>query len=109
MSDVRPQSGGAALAECDLVARIRTARHSDLLRVTITGRLTRADMGRLEHACAPALIHDRPRLEIDLTRVTVLDPMASAVVQHMVRRGVRILKRRSDADAPSHPHDPSSR
>jgi hypothetical protein len=72
------------------MARIRAARQGDVLRVTISGRLRRDDMGRLEHACAPALTSDRPNLELDLRRVTQTDATAAAVVERICRRGARI-------------------
>jgi hypothetical protein len=55
--------------------------------IVITGRLTAADMGRLEHACAPALVSDRLCLEIDLRGVTHTDATALALLQRMVARG----------------------
>jgi hypothetical protein len=79
------------------MACICAGRSRGLLRVTVRGRLTSRDMGRLEHACAPALIDHRPRLEVDLGRVTGLDDTAFAVVQQMASRGVRIIHPRGAA------------
>ena len=76
------------------MARIRTARRRALLRVIISGRLTSGDMGRFEHACAPALVSDCPRLELDLGAVTLLDQTASVVVERFAERGVRVIRPR---------------
>jgi hypothetical protein len=72
------------------VARIRRVPSEGSTRVRISGRLMAIDMGRLEHACAPALTERAPALDIDLRRVTDLDPTARAVLGHMSRRGARI-------------------
>lgn len=56
----------------------------------VTGRLRAADMGRLEHACAPALIDRAAALDIDLRRVTDLDPTARAVLHRISERGAHI-------------------
>jgi hypothetical protein len=72
------------------MARIRSARHGEMLRVTVRGQLTTVDMRRLEHACAPALISHPPKLELDLRRVTHADATASAVLERMSQRGARI-------------------
>jgi hypothetical protein len=73
------------------MARIRAARQGNVLRVTISGRLGIDDMGRLEHACAPALTSDQPNLELDLHSVTDTDATAAAVVERIGRRGARIV------------------
>lgn len=62
----------------------------------VTGRLTAADMGRLEHACAPELTAHPLWLEIDLRRVTHTDSTAAALLQRMVARGAVLT---------THPHD----
>jgi hypothetical protein len=77
------------------MARIRAGRHGDMLRVTISGRLSLDDMGRLEHACAPALTSDQPNLELDLRRVTHTDATAAAVLDRLGRRGVRVTPPRN--------------
>lgn len=69
------------------MARIRSTQSGDCRVVTVAGRLTAYDMGRLEHACSPALITAAPQLEIDLRRVTFTDPTAAAVLQKMRARG----------------------
>jgi hypothetical protein len=91
------------LAFCLLqVARIRTTRRAECTVVIVTGRLTAADMGRLEHACSPALTSRALRLEIDLRRVTDSDDTATAVVQRMVDRGAVVI-------APAADHAPIAR
>ena len=69
------------------MARIRMLRSRAPHVVVVTGRLTAADMGRLEQACAPALVTDPLWLEIDLRGVTHTDSTALAVIQRLVARG----------------------
>jgi hypothetical protein len=69
------------------MARIKTTRNDAGLSVLVTGRLTAFDMGRLEYACAPALVAPWLRLHIDVSGVTYTDPIASAILQRMVERG----------------------
>ena len=61
------------------------------MHVSIAGRLTTADMGRLEHACSPALTRHPANLELDLRRVTYADATAIAVIRRIVQRGARII------------------
>jgi hypothetical protein len=72
------------------MARIRRTSHGGSTRVTVAGRLLAADMGRLEHACAPALTDKAITLDVDLRRVTELDLTARAVLHRMCGRGARI-------------------
>src|SRR5688572_27693747 len=72
------------------MARIRSTRKPQVLRVTVTGRLTRADMGRLERACSPALVSNPPNLELDLGCVTFVDATARAVIDRIERRGALV-------------------
>ena len=62
------------------------------MHVSIAGRLTTADMGRFEHACAPALTRRSANLEIDLRRVTFADATALAVIHRMTQRGARVIE-----------------
>jgi hypothetical protein len=55
--------------------------------VVVTGRLAAADMGRLEQACAPALVSETLNLRIDLRAVTYTDGTALAVLQRLAARG----------------------
>jgi hypothetical protein len=66
------------------MARIRRVRRHDGIRTTLTGRLAASDMGRLEHACAPALTDRAAALDIDLRAVK--EASARAV---LVRIGLR--------------------
>jgi hypothetical protein len=74
------------------MAQIRSVRHGDILRVTVFGRLSMLDMGRLEHACAPALISHPAKLELDLRRVTHADATATAVLERISQRGARVTQ-----------------
>ena len=69
------------------MGRIRTAQKNRRTVVTIKGRLTAADMGRLERACSQELISSTPRLDIDLRRVTYTDDTAAAVLRRLAQRG----------------------
>jgi hypothetical protein len=74
------------------MARIRIARDGHHLRVCIAGRLTTADLRRLEHACGPALTTDRVSLELQLGRVTAMDRAAAAFVERMTARGATVAE-----------------
>jgi hypothetical protein len=63
--------------------------------VSVSGKVSAADMGRLEHACSPALISDALVLEIDLRCATSIDRSAAAVLDRMARRGARVIRRDS--------------
>jgi hypothetical protein len=72
------------------MAKIRSARRGTVLRVVVSGRLRTVDMGRLEHACAPALTSHPVELELDLRRVTHVDATAMAFLERLSQRGARI-------------------
>jgi hypothetical protein len=74
------------------MAQIRSVRSGDTLRVIVCGKLSRVDMGRLEHACGPALTSDQANLELDLRRVTHTDTTANAVLERFSQRGARITR-----------------
>lgn len=57
----------------------------------ITGRLTKADMRRLEHACSRALIWQSPDLEIHIAEVTFVDATAAAILSRLMERGVHVI------------------
>jgi hypothetical protein len=84
--------GGLLAISNSIMARIRRSARGDVLRVRVTGRLTAADMRRLEHACARALSDPAIELEIDMRQVTGVDPTARAFLHSMVRRGARICE-----------------
>jgi hypothetical protein len=72
------------------MARIRRSQRGAATHVTVTGKLTASDMGRFEHACAPALTAPAAALHIDLRGVTDLDRIANVLLRHMMNRGARI-------------------
>lgn len=73
------------------MATIRRLGIGASTRVTVSGRLSAADMGRLEHACSPALTDRAAALDIDLRRVTDIDPTARAVLHRLETRGARLF------------------
>lgn len=73
------------------MARLRAAQRKGVLRITVSGRLTGADMRRLERACGPALISEPPNLELDLQAVTYVDATAHAIISRIASRGARVL------------------
>ena len=82
---------GPRIAALFPVARIRTSGTPDALRVSVTGRLTMNDMGRLEHACSPALVSHPLKLRLDLRTVTGLDATARALVDRFAARGAVVI------------------
>ena len=86
------------------MARIRAHHRAERTQLTITGALTAADMGRLEHACAAALTRHPMVLDIDLRRVTAIDRTADAVLRHLHERGAQITLPLSSTP----PRDPKS-
>jgi hypothetical protein len=78
------------LLEYSSMARMRISRTGDNTRIRIAGRLTAADMRRLEHACAAALVVQPLRLHIDVGRVTEVDATAAAVLARLNARGAVI-------------------
>lgn len=91
MAEKRLDPSGATIARLQCMARLRAAQRKGVLRVTISGRLTRADMRRLETACGPALVSEPPNLELDLHAVTYVDATAHAIVSRLAARGTRVL------------------
>jgi hypothetical protein len=94
------------------MGRIRTTQKNTCIVVTLEGRLTAADMGRLERACAQELISSTPRLEIDVRRVTYTDDTATAVLRRLVQRGAVLTRSAAAASvagciAPPPPESPS--
>jgi hypothetical protein len=78
------------LLEISAMARMKISRSGGTTRIRIAGRLTAADMGRLERACAAALIVQPLRLNVDLERVTEMDATAAAVLARLNARGAVI-------------------
>ena len=77
------------------MARIRRHILPHMVRLKVTGRLTAADVGRLERACAPALLTKDVALDIDLSEVTESDDMATLMLARMAARGARIRRAQS--------------
>jgi len=72
------------------MARMRLISAEGRYRVTVSGRLTGQDLGRLERLCGPALEHETPPLALRLTRVSTIDPSARAYLDRLVRRGATL-------------------
>ena len=72
------------------MARMRVISAEGRYRVTVSGRLTGQDLGRLERLCGPALEHETPPLALRLTRVSTIDPSARAYLDRLVRRGATL-------------------
>lgn len=49
------------------------------------------DMGRLEHACGPALVAHPLQLVLDLTAVTAWDAPARAMIDRLAARGATVI------------------
>jgi hypothetical protein len=81
------------------MARIRTVHRGPETCIVFTGRLTAADMGRLEHACGPALTREPLRLQLDLRRVTTIDRTAAAMIDRLKLRGATAFGAPQAADA----------
>jgi hypothetical protein len=88
------------------MARIRRQILPHVIRLKVSGRLAAADVGRLERACAPALLTEDVSLEIDLSGVSESDELANLIVNRMAARGARI--RRAIAGSVAGP-DPMNR
>jgi hypothetical protein len=83
--------GAAATLRASMgVAQIQSTRDRNRYMVRVTGRLGAGDMGRLEQACAPALIAAVPALDIDLRATRSTDRTATAVLKRLAARGARI-------------------
>jgi hypothetical protein len=78
------------------MARIRSSTRNGATLVIVAGRLSAADMRRLEQACAPGLMADPAPLEINLEDVTEVDATAAAMLVRMRDRGARMWGGPSD-------------
>jgi hypothetical protein len=79
------------------VARISVARTAGSYRVTLTGRLSAADLKRLERACRYALEHKLIPLQLNLGQVTGIDDAARFYIDRLRARGARV---RSEPESP---------
>ena len=73
------------------MARIRTREEGDHQCVSISGRFTGRDLGRLERLCAGKLEQERLRLILRLAAGTQVDGPARAYMERLARRGATVL------------------
>jgi len=78
------------------MAKISVARTTSGYRVMLEGRLSAADLKRLERACRYALEHKFLPLELDIGKVTSIDDAARFYVERLRSRGAHI---RNEPDA----------
>lgn len=72
------------------MARISVARSGGNYHITLEGRLTAADLGRLERSCGSALEHKLAPLEVNVERVLTIDDAARSYLERLSARGARI-------------------
>ena len=73
-----------------MMAKISVVTVGRNRHVTLEGRVTAADLGRLERACGSALEHKIPPLEVNVERVRSIDAAAQSYVDRLSTRGARI-------------------
>ena len=73
-----------------MMAKISVVTVGRNRHVTLEGRVTAADLGRLERACGSALEHKIPPLEVNIERVRSIDAAAQSYVDRLSTRGARI-------------------
>ena len=72
------------------MATISVVRTGGLYRLTLEGRLTARDLGRLERACGEALEQRPAPLELDVERVLSIDDAARSYLERLCARGALI-------------------
>jgi hypothetical protein len=72
------------------MAKISVARTASGYRVMLEGRLSAADLKRLERACRYALEHKFLPLELDLAKVASIDDAAHFYVERLRSRGAHV-------------------
>jgi hypothetical protein len=72
------------------MARISVTRDGEGYRITLKGRLTAGDLGRLERACGSALEHKLAPLELNVEKVFSIDNAARGFLDRLSARGARI-------------------
>ena len=72
---------------CGTVASIRVRVRGGKRRVTISGRLSAADLRRLEHACGSALEHEEIPLEIWIRDAVAVDDVSRLFLSRLLKRG----------------------
>jgi hypothetical protein len=83
------------------MAKISVGRTASGYRVMLEGRLSAADLKRLERACRFALEHKFLPLELDLAKVTSIDDAARFYVERLRSRGARIENERHESSQPA--------
>lgn len=74
-------------------------RAGDTYFVSVTGRLGRGDLKRLQAVCGQALERPTPLLEVRLTDATAIDPDARAFLERLRARGAIIIEKRPSVRA----------
>ena len=83
------------------VARIRRIRNPRVVELHVAGRLTAADLGRLERACAAGLTDAPARVALDVQDVTSIDRAAEIFLARLRDRGAFVSKAcRSQSENP---------
>jgi hypothetical protein len=72
---------------CGTVASIRVRVRGGKRRVTISGRLSAADLRRLERACGSALEHEEIPLEIRIRDAVAVDDVSRLFLSRLLKRG----------------------
>jgi hypothetical protein len=72
---------------CATVASIRVRVRDGKRRVTISGRLSAADLRRLERACGSALEHEEIPLEIRIRDAVAVDDVSRLFLNRLLKRG----------------------
>jgi hypothetical protein len=72
---------------CGTVASIRVRVRGGKRRITISGRLSAADLRRLEHACGSALEHEEIPLEIRIRDAVAVDDVSRLFLNRLLKRG----------------------
>jgi hypothetical protein len=72
---------------CGTVASIRVRVRGGKRRVTISGRLSAADLRRLERACGSALEHEEIPLEIRIRDAVAVDDVSRLFLNRLLKRG----------------------
>jgi membrane-bound ClpP family serine protease len=76
------------------MARIRVTRRDNAYCVSLRGRLSARDLGRLERACGRALEQPRAPLTLELDEAGGMDDAARRFLHRLVERGALISHRR---------------
>lgn len=80
------------------MARIRAKGEGDRQCVSISGRMTGRDLGRLERVCATTFEQRHLKLTLRIAAGTALDEPARAYLERLTRRGAVVLFEYRGAD-----------